>query len=163
MSLNQSLSGILPLPVGGLSPAQKAQLQRLAGKQRALREALESLRADNGGRQYQDLLNAMIQEMQDIEQSLYQYKVDRTLIERQHMILSRLLDTQRSMRREDFDERRKSKPGGDIMVEERPQPLPGNLGKDELRELLRNALQESYPPEYEAYIRDYFRRLLEEQ
>jgi hypothetical protein len=163
MSLNQSMSGFFPIPLGGLSSAQKAQIQRLAGRQRALREALEALRNETGVSKYQDFLDNVINEMEKIEESLYQYKINRELIERQKMVMSRLLDAQKSIRKENYQKKRKSKPGKDFLTREGPLPLPAELGKDELRALIQQALREFYPKEYELYIREYFKRLLEEK
>jgi hypothetical protein len=163
MSITQSLSAFLPIPVSGLSGEQKAQLQKLAGKQRALREALESLRGEAGATKYQDLLDHIASEMKKSEEALYQYKLDRKLIERQKKIISRLLDAQKSIRKEDYEKRRKSKPGMDFLVRESPKTLPEDLGEDELRVLIQKALRESYPKEYELYIREYFKSLLEEK
>jgi hypothetical protein len=163
MSITQSLSGFLPIPVSGLSGEQKAQLQKLAGKQRALREALESLRGEAGATKYQDLLDHITSEMKKSEEVLYQHKLDRKLIERQKKIISRLLDAQKSIRKEDYEKRRKSKPGMDFLVRKSPKTLPEDLGEDELRVLIQKALRESYPKEYELYIREYFKSLLEEK
>jgi len=163
MSLNQLMPSFFPIPVSGLTLQQKAQLSRLAGRQRALREALESLRGDAGATKYQELLDKIIEEMEKSEEALYQHKVDRQLIERQKMILSRLLDAQKSIRKEDYEQRRKSESGTDFVARESPQQLPEDLGRDELRELIQRALRESYPQEYEFYIREYFKSLLEER
>ncbi len=163
MSLNQLMPSFFPIPMSGLTPGQKAQLRRLAGRQRALREALESLRGEAGAAKYQELLDNVIHEMEKTEEALYQYKVDRKLIERQKMILSRLLDAQKSIRKEDYEKKRKSKPGKDFLARESPEQLPQDLGKDELRELIQKALRESYPQEYEFYIREYFKSLLEQR
>ena len=163
MSLSQSMSGLFPIPVSGLTPDQRAQVQRLAGKQRALRQALESLRSDMGPNQHQSMLDQVIEEMKQAEEDLYQYKLDRELIERQKKIISRLLDAQKSIRKEDYEKKRKSKPGEEFLVRENPDALPAELGKDQLRELIQKALRESYPSEYELYIREYFRKLLEDR
>ncbi len=162
MSLNQSMSGFIPLPLSGLTPGQKAQVQRLAAKQRALREALQGLRAESGT-QHGEILDHVIDEMEKAEEALYQYKIDRDLIERQRHVLSKLLDTQRSIRKEGYGRQRTSKPGSDVFVQQRPAPLASDLGRDQLRELLQKALRETYPEEYEYYIREYFKRLLEEE
>ena len=163
MSLSQSMSGFFPIPVSGLTSDQKAQIQRLAGKQRALRQSLESLRSDVGPNQHQEMLDQVIEEMKQAEEDLYQYKLDRELIERQKKIISRLLDAQKSIRKEDYEKKRKSKPGEEFLVRENPDALPAELGKDRLRELIQKALRESYPKEYELYIREYFRKLLEDR
>jgi PAS domain-containing protein len=162
MMLNQSLGLLLPVPAVGLSPSQQAQLNRLTARQRALRESLESLRNELPGMQQQDVLNNLIDEMKETEEALYQHKLDRELFERQQKILTRLLDTQRSIRKADYQKERKSKPGAAIVVQE-PRPLGEDLGRDRLREIIRQALQDEYPKEYELYIREYFQRLLEEQ
>jgi hypothetical protein len=161
ISLNQSLFGIFPLPVGGLTPQQQAQLRRLAGAQKELREALEGLKGKAGGK-HQDLIDNLAGQMQKTEEELYQYKFDRKLIERQKKILSRLLDAQKSIRREDYTKKRKSRPGEDI-IKRSPDKLPQDLGRDELREIIQQALKQPYPKEYELYIREYFRALLEER
>ncbi|UCD18983.1 MAG: hypothetical protein JSU64_06035 [candidate division WOR-3 bacterium] len=163
MTLSQSLMNILPIPMPGLSQAQKAQLERLAGRQRALREALQSLKGEAAAGKYQHMLDAMIDEMMDIEEALFQYKVDRELIERQKRVISRLLDSQRSIRKEDYAEKRESKPGQAVLDRPPPAPLSERLGKDELRELLQQELRKSFPREYEIYIREYFKALLGEK
>uniref|UniRef100_A0A7C4TH33 DUF4175 family protein n=1 Tax=candidate division WOR-3 bacterium TaxID=2052148 RepID=A0A7C4TH33_UNCW3 len=159
-SLNQSMFSIFPIPVSGLTKEQMSQISRLAGKQRELRQALEALKETPGAGKYQELLDELGKEMKEIEEALYQYKLDRKLIERQQMIISRLLDAERSIRQEDWTKERKSRPGKDII---RPSPaqLPQELGRDELREIIQRALREPYPKEYEIYIREYFKRLLE--
>ena len=163
MMLGQSLMNILPIPMQGMSQAQKAQLRRLAQRQRELKEALQSLKGDAAAGKYQDMLDNMIGEMEEIEQDLFQYKLDRELIERQRKVISRLLDSQRSIRKEDFSQRRESKPGQDILDRSRPAALSRELGVDELRRLLQEELRKPYPKEYEMYIREYFKALLGEK
>lgn len=163
MMLGQSLMNILPIPMPGMSAAQQAQVRRLAQRQRALREALESLRGEAGAGKYQDMLDNMVGEMRDMEQELFQYKVDRELIERQKKVISRLLDSQRSIRQEDYAQKRESKPGQEVPDRARPASLSRDLGRDELRELLQEELRKPFPKEYELYIREYFKSLLEEK
>lgn len=163
MSLSQSMNGLFPIPVSGLTAAQRAQLQRLGEKQRSLREALESLRDESGANQHQGMLDNVIEDMKKNEEELFNYKLDRELIERQKKIISRLLDAQKSIRKEDYEKKRKSKTAQEILVRETPDRLPQELGQDELRELIQQALRESYPKEYEMYIREYFKRLLQER
>ena len=162
MSLNQSLMSLFPIPTAGLSGEALTQIKRLAGKQRELRQALEKLGSEPGSAKYQDLIDNLAREMKETEEALYQYKLDRRLIERQKMILSRLLDAQKSIRQEDFQKERKSKPGVDI-YHEVTKKIPDNLGRDEMRELIRKALMEPYPREYESLIREYFKSLLEDR
>lgn len=162
MSLNQSMLSIFPIPVTGLTSEQKRQLARLAGKQRELRQALEALKEQPGAGRYQELLDNLGEEMKEIEEALYQYKLDRKLIERQKLLISRLLDAQKSIRQADWTKERKSRPGKDI-IRPSPPPLPEELGRDELQEIIQRALKESYPKEYEIYIREYFQTLMNEE
>jgi hypothetical protein len=163
MMISQSLMNILPIPIQGLGQGQKQQLQRLAARQRELREALESLQGEPAASKFRDLLDEMIKEMEEIEQDLFQYKVSRDLIERQKKVISRLLDSQRSIREEDYAKERKSKPGKNNLERLRPAPLTQEYSKDELREMLQQELRKPYPKEYEIYIREYFKALLEER
>jgi hypothetical protein len=163
MMLSQSLMNMLPLPLQGLTQGQKQQLQRLGARQRELREALESLRGEAASGKFREMLDNMIGEMEQMEQDLFQYKVSRELIERQKKVISRLLDSQRSIRREDYAKERQSKPGQDGIERLRPAPLTQKMSKDELREMLQQELRKPYPKEYEIYIREYFKALLEEQ
>ncbi|MGQ9664762.1 MAG: hypothetical protein ACUVUH_05445 [bacterium] len=162
MGIGQSLFNLFPLSVSGLTPEQMAQIQRLAGKQRALRQALESLKGSPEASRYEEMLNNLAEEMKETEEALYQYKLDRKLIERQQLIISRLLDAEKSIRQEDWTKERKSKPGEDIKRAS-PMPLPEELGRDELLEIIQRALKQPYPEEYELYIREYFRALLDKK
>ncbi|HEX7320310.1 MAG TPA: hypothetical protein VF399_08135 [bacterium] len=163
MSLGQSMMSLFPLPMAGPNAEMMSQMRSLAGKQRELRQALESLGNESGtGQLDQGVLDNMASEMKELEQALYQYKLDRTLIERQQILISRLLDAQKSIRQEDFRKERKSVTGED-MIRLSPGALPDRLGIDELRERLLRALKEPYPEEYEIYIREYFKTLLEEK
>jgi len=162
MGIGQSIFSLFPIPASGLTPEQMAQIQRLAGKQRELRQALESLKGSPEAGRFQELLDNLAQEMKETEEALYQYRIDRKLIERQQLIISRLLDAERSIRQEDWTKERKSKPAEDIKHPS-PASLPEELGRDELMEIIQRALKQPHPREYEIYIREYFRALLEQE
>ncbi len=162
MGIGQSIFSLFPIPGTGLTSEQMAQIQRLAGKQRELRQTLESLKGLPEAGKFQELLDNLAEEMKETEEALYQYKIDKKLIERQQLIISRLLDAERSIRQEDWTKERKSKPGEDIKHIS-PAPLPQELGRDELMEIIQRALKQPYPAEYEIYIREYFKALLEQE
>lgn len=162
MQLTQSLGLMFPIPAMGLSPTQQQQLSRLAAQQRALRESLESLRNEMMGSQQQDILDNLIDEMKETEEALFRHELNRELFERQQQILTRLLDTQKSIRTSDQQKERKSTPGAAFIAKD-PRPLSDVLGRDRLREIIRQAMKDEFPKEYELYIREYFQRLLEEQ
>jgi hypothetical protein len=160
--LNQSMFNLFPIPQTGLTPQQQAQISELAAKQQALRRALEGLQQEYGGTVYQQSMDRIVEDMKETEEALYQYRLDRELIERQQKILTRLLDAQKSIRAEDYGKQRKSTPGSDPVTKEPPPPLAGDLGKDELRLMLQRALRNPLPEDYELYIREYFKHLIEE-
>lgn len=164
MMLNQSLEGLLPIPLAGMSQSMKEQVGRLAARQRQLREALDGLKEAVGDSKTREFIDAMTQDMARTEQDLFQYKVDRQLIERQQKILYRLLDAQKSIRKQDNEKTRVAEAGRDFTERTRPGALPADLGERQrrLREVLLQALKENHRPEYEKFIRAYFNALMNE-
>lgn len=165
MMLNQELGGMLPIPVpGGLTAQQLAQIERILSKQRQIRQALEQMQQNLGVEPgLMSSLDGVIEEMKQVERDLSQLVVSRELIERQEKILNRLLDTQRSVRRREFKEKREREIGKDYPIPPSPT-LPADLGerKKLLREKLMQALKEGYPKDYERLIKLYFESLLNE-
>jgi hypothetical protein len=165
MGINAGTSGF-PIPIpGGLSAAQMAELGRILGKQRALREQLEQMLQEMGGTQpgLTSSLEGLLDEMKAVEKDLSELNVSRELIQRQESILSHLLDAQRSIRQQGFKDERESESGKAFEVQPKPR-LPEDKGERNrlLREELMRALKQGYPAEYEQMIRDYFQRLLNE-
>ena len=79
-------------------------------------------------------------------------------IRRQERILTRLLDASRSMRTQDYDNRRVTKAGKDVMTQS-PGPLNlSNSQSAEEQQLLR-LIRENFPPEYQKVIIKYYRLL----
>lgn len=146
----------------GLSLQTRAQLARLAAEQRAIKEGVAGLaetfaeRAELAGR-----LDDVVREMENIARNLEEHQLDRSIIERQERILSRLLDAQRSVRRRDYTRRRKAEPGEDVMGRESPSALSEEQRTKLIREDMLRALREGYPPEYENLIKAYFKSLSE--
>jgi hypothetical protein len=166
MMLNQEMGGMpLPIPMpGGLSPQQLAQIERMLSKQRGIRQTLEEMRQSMGTEPgLTSNLDAILEEMKQVERDLSQLVVNRELIQRQEKILSRLLDVQRSVRQREFKEKRESEVGKAFEVPPTPT-LPTDLGerKKILREKLLQALKENYPKDYERLIKLYFESLLQE-
>jgi hypothetical protein len=163
-ALNEAAQSMLPLDLeaGGLSMAERAQLSRLAAEQQAIQEGVSEFaeafaeRAELAGR-----LDDVVREMEDIARSLERHQLDRSIIERQERILSRLLDAQRSVRRRDYTRRRKAEAGENVADRESPEPITPEARKKLIREDMLRALKEGYPPEYENLIKAYFKALSE--
>jgi hypothetical protein len=145
----------------GLSQQQAAEMARLAGEQGIVRKSLEQLSREaslqgEASRLLGDL-NKIAQEMREVQTDLAQQNVSPETTKRQEHILSRLIDSQRSLQERDFEKRRVAESGRTLA---RTHPAPVNLSSEEMKNKLRRdllkALEGGYTPEYEALIRKYF-------
>jgi hypothetical protein len=147
-----------------LSEQQLAEMARLAGEQAMARKSLEQLarEAANAGQLSKLLgdLNRVAQDMREVQTDLAQGTVNPETLRKQDRILSRLLDSQRSMRERDFEKTRKAETG---RTTTRATPPPLDLssqeGKNRLRQELLKALEEGYARDYEDLIKKYFEAL----
>jgi hypothetical protein len=154
--------------LGGMTQQQAAALSRLAGEQAAARRSLEDLaREAAGAGELSKLLGDLTriaQEMREVQTDLVQGQVNPETLQKQDRILSRLLDSQRSLRERDFERRRRAERG---TTPERLSPpaleAAGREGRDRLRQDLLKALEEGYARDYQALIRKYFEVLDNEQ
>jgi len=144
-----------------LSAGDQDELRQLAQEQARLHDELR--RIDEEERQRHQLLGRLDQtaaEMKQVEQALDQGRAGDEVQERQQHILSRLLDAQRSVNRQDFEPRRESRPGEDA-ARVSPPGLPSELlsESDRLRLDLLKAQADRYPAQYRAFIEAYLRAL----
>ncbi len=145
----------------GLTPQQAAEMARLAGEQGMVRKSLEQLAREAAGsgnlsKMLGDL-RSIAEEMREVQTDLAQGDVNPETLRKQERILSRLLDSQRSARERDFESRRRSETGTNV-VRAGPGPLDLSTqeGKDRLRRDLLRALEEGYAKEYQDLIKKYF-------
>ena len=136
----------------------RSAMRRLAARQEQIRRSLEKMRKEMAGKhEVPGRLDGIASEMEEIIKELQNRRVSRKTIRRQQRILSRMLDSQKSMRERDKSKKRKSKTAIDL-VYEGPLGLPENLGeRGELlnRELI-NAMREGYSKDYQDLIRGYY-------
>lgn len=152
----------------GLSAQQAAEYGRIAGQQGALRKSLEELakEAKDAGELSKLLgdLDRVAKDMAEVQTDLEQGNVNPETIKKQDRILSRLLDSQRSMRERDFEKRRRAEVGKDYR---RTNPADIDLttqeGRSKLRQELLQMLGEKYSKDYEDLIRKYFEELEKEK
>ncbi len=147
---------------GRLTPAQQAQMKRMAAGQAALRKALEELNEKMGSRS--DMLGDLKQigqDMAEVEKDLLKNQLSRKTIERQRRILSRMLDAQHSMEERKYSKKRKSEQGKQYGVKD-PGILKSGLraDKEKIEQARQKALKEDFTPEYKRMIERYFERLL---
>jgi hypothetical protein len=148
----------------GLSAQQQAEYQRLAAQQGAVQKSLEQLaqEAKNAG-EFSKLLgdlDKIAEEMREVQTDLEQGNVNPETIQKQERILSRLLDSQRSMRERDYEKRRRAEAGKDYQ-KLRPADLDLSTqeGKSRLRQELLKVLEGKYSKDYEELIKKYFEQL----
>ena len=149
----------MQLPQLGTS-GQKSMMQQLMGQQQALKEGLEQLLSNMSGAENTGLGQAN-KEMEEVINDFKRNKIDRMTKERQQRILSRMLDSQKSLTKKDFSNNRKSEEYIENILHNSPSGLPEDKGQRDL--LLINAmeaaLQEGYANEYQELIKLYFYNL----
>jgi hypothetical protein len=145
-----------------LSTGDQAEMRRLADEQRRIREQLEQVQQDDAARQkLLGRLEDTQREMKEVEEALRDGTSDGDRLEQQQQhILSRLLDAQRSLNRQDFDPERESRPGEDVARRSPAELAPELLREtDRLRLDLLKAGADRYPAQYRAFIESYLRTL----
>jgi hypothetical protein len=149
----------------GMSEDLRRQLADMRGQQERLMEEARRLAREFGNRDeilgsLDDTADEMGKTLEEMERS----GASQETIDRQKRILSRLLDAQRSLRRRDYTERRRSRTGEEY-AREVPGALPDGLARssEELREDLLRAMQHEYPSEYRELIRAYFESLSDDR
>ena len=141
--------------------AQQAMMQQLSQQQQALQQALEELLGNNPGKKGGGLDKAR-EEMEEVIKDFKKRKVDQRTIDRQEKILSRMLDSQKSMTQRDLSKKRKSKEAEEFLYIG-PDGLPIDYGERKLilMEAMEQALKEGYSQDYNNMIREYFQSLQE--
>ncbi|HEU5358322.1 MAG TPA: hypothetical protein VFU45_04330, partial [Gemmatimonadales bacterium] len=152
-SLGDAAAGLLPSFTSG---RDGAQVQALGGRERAIADQLERLRA--GGQL--PGAGAMADEAKDLARRLEGGQLDRTSVERQQRLFRRMLDAGRTLQgnEDDPDRPRVSRAavGDSVHV---PPPLRRLPGADAPRMPSWSDL-ERYSPEERRLVADYFQRLL---
>jgi hypothetical protein len=138
-----------------------AELRRLADEQARIRDQLGQISQDQEAQKRMlGRLDEAQKEMKEVEDQLRNGATDPDLERKQQHILSRLLDAERSLNRQDFDPQRESRPGEDI-ARRSPAELPPDLMRenDRLRLDLLKADADRYPAQYRAFVEAYLRSL----
>lgn len=162
--LNQQMQDMInDLQGERLMQGQMDRLDQMARQQNAIRRQLQELQQRGGlesGDQLLSELQRLGEQMEEAINDLRGGSVDRTLINRQQNILSRMLQAERAFNEREQDEERRGLEPDDI-----DRVSPSELTLESLREQIRRGLQDSnetrYSEEYQQLIQKYF-ELLEE-
>lgn len=144
-----------------LSAGDQDELRRMAQEQARIRGELARIaQEDRQRRQLLGRLDQTAEEMKQVEEALREGQLGDEVEQKQQHILSRMLDAQRSVNRQDFEPRRESRPGEDT-GRTAPPALPAALLResDRLRLDLLKAQSDRYPSQYRAFIEAYLRAL----
>jgi hypothetical protein len=152
---------------GDLTPSEQAELQRIQQQQDLIKKSLEELnkeaRRTGESKRIPANLENIVKQMEEVISDMNTQRLDDQLIQKQERILSRLLDASRSLNERDFEKKRESNTGENI-VRESPSDLNLNSsrGKDRIKDELNRAVNEGYKKDYENLIKRYFEELQKE-
>lgn len=150
----------------GLTEQQKADMQRLQMQQEQLSKSLEQLNEElkkeqeRSGEKVLGDLNQVQKEMQEVIKDMRENNVTDKTVEKQNRILSRMLDAQLSQREKDFEPKRESKPGNNMVRQSPPEiVLSGPNSYNALKEDILKLQKEGYTDDYEILIMKYLQKL----
>jgi len=145
---------------GRMSQEMMAQAQRLACDEERIAENLKRiLQNDREAQKQTNALNKIIEDLEDIAHDLKRGRIDRSLIDKQDKILSRLLDAQKSIHKREFSKKRKAEQS-EVENWDLPEEIKLEFDKM-LNKALLNEDLEDYPREYRELIKEYLRLLNE--
>jgi len=159
--LNAESQQLMPGSGERLSISAEGQLSRMAAQQEMIRQGLDDLaREAQGSHDQMGQLGKVAEDMKAVESDLSASRLTAETLDRQHKILSRLLDAQHAAEKRDFERRRTAEAGREVESPS-PGPVPASALTERERitiDLLR-AHADPVPPEYRRLIDEYFRAL----
>lgn len=158
---NQSMQ----LAMGQMAAAaQQGLLQKLLREQKQVRKSLQEMMSEmqRSGEKGLGDMSGIAQEMDEVLNDLERRRMSKKTVERQQRILSRMLDSQKSMTQRGEKEERKSETATEILISG-PAGLPADMGQRRslALEAMNRALKAGYPRDYQSMIRRYFNAISE--
>ena len=153
----------MQLALGQMAPSLKASIiNRMLGQQRDIQNSLKQVmnQMNQTGKQGLGDLNGISSEIDKVINELVRNNYNRSINDRQQKILSRMLNSQKSMTQRGVKEERKSKTASQISSTS-PMGLPSDLGqrKSIIMEAMDEALNAGFSSEYQGMIQKYFNSL----
>lgn len=141
---------------------QQALMQRMLQQQKGVRKSLQELADEMRGSSNKGLgdLSGIANEMDDVIHDLERRRFTKKTAEKQERILSRMLDSQKSLAQKGTKEERTSETA-ELISYAGPGGLPNDLGqrRNLAIEALNRAMQSGYSRDYKAMIRRYFQSI----
>lgn len=151
----------------GQTPGLQQLLRQLAVQQQLIREATERLA--EMAEQMAEMLGSLedvAEEMEEVEKSLKQGELNRQVLDRQEQILTRMLDSLKSLQKRDVGKQRKAQVAKNptAPAQEVPPLHPELLEIVRKLETAPNATEvENIPFQYREQLRQYFKALSEQR
>ncbi|MFQ6041302.1 MAG: hypothetical protein ACE5PV_10640, partial [Candidatus Poribacteria bacterium] len=148
----------------GQTPGMEEMLKRMAYEQQLIREATERL-AEKMDKMAQMLgsLRDVAKDMKEVEGDLKKGKLDQEVLDKQRKILTRMLESAKSLQKRQLSKRRKAETAPDVTYSEAPQSINPELLKtiQKLDAEMRSSDAENWPQEYRELVRLYYKALSE--
>jgi hypothetical protein len=156
MKLNQQMEEIRKSGKGGRQLSE--ELAKMAAEQERIRRALQEMQEKMKQEGGQPFGNDIPSKMEQTELDLVNKQITEQTIRRQKEIMTRLLESEKSMREQDLDQERKGETAKDYQ-KEIPKAFEEYLRlKEKEVELLKTVPPKLYPY-YKNEVNEYFRRL----
>jgi hypothetical protein len=151
--LNQSTQGASnEMRKQGITPSLEDMLEKLAIEQSLIREAAERLSTKlDQLAEVLGNLEEVAREMREVEDSLRSNNLTGGVMEKQRRILTRLLEYEKSLKRQDFSKEREARAGRDFMVEQPESMLPADVRSP--------SAEKQWPAQYRELIKMYYKAL----
>lgn len=149
----------------GLTKEQMEGIGQLAAQQEKIRKSLQELSNEAAESKEREKLmgntQSILDEMKEVVKEMSQQQINSSTVEKQHKILSRMLDVQRSMQERDYEEKRNAITATDKKYEKN---LPIELKQLPKKKMDLIQLRDSkFTKEYKELIRSYYEQLQKEE
>lgn len=160
--INQGMQRLQPGQNGEMSMQQQAEMGRLAAQQGKAMQAMQELAKEQkeqtgSGKKALGSLDRIAQDMKEVMTDMETGNITDETIKRQEKILSRLLDATLSMNERDYEKKRESRSGQDVLKKSPDQLNP--TGTKTNNGALPQDGQIQFTKDYEQIIRLYFEQL----
>ena len=103
-----------------------------------------------------EFIKDTLKDMKEVEKDLLKNTLNRKTINRQQKILSRMLESQRSLEKREYSEKRKAEQSKKYSIEEPGEQESKVLSKKEIEEAMQAALKQGFHKDYQKMIKIYF-------
>jgi len=162
--LNQSTQGASnQMRRQGMTPSLEDMLEKLAIEQALIREAAERLATKlDQLAEVLGNLEEVAREMREVEDSMRSNTLTGDVMEKQRRILTRLLEYEKSLKRQDFSKKREARAGRNLIVEQPESMLPADATtiQKQLDATMRSpSAEKQWPAQYRELIKMYYKAL----